>query len=216
MKVKDFSLATVTTFLEYLYASAFNKDFDKTMITPELMTLSHMYSVQCLYDITTKHLKENICDTDAIKLWFEAKRIKSEDMMNSAVEFFVNQMEDIASLADVESAYECPELMRSIFAFIAKNGKTIIVRFTHENTSYEKTTYEVSIKTIDTIRSFKEVAYRKVVEKIALSEGEIKSYVQNFKMFTKGMEMLDDNRTLKSYGIRDGSDNFILKGYRPQ
>jgi len=213
MNVKDFNLETVTTFLEYVYVGQFNKSFDKTKITPELMRFSHMYDVQCLYDMTTNHLKENISDTNAVKLWFEAEKIKNEELKNSAVEFIVDQKEKIANWADVEAAYECPGLIKSIFAFMAKDDE-IKFKFTIHDSPNE---YEVCIKTNETIRTVKEVAYRKVAKsKSGFSEAQIKIHVPKYKMFTKGMEMLDDNRTLKSYGIRNGSDKFILKYYKPQ
>jgi len=215
MKVKDFSLVTVTTFLEYLYIGQVNKGLDKAKITPELMRLSHMYDVQCLYDMTTNHLKENISDTNAVKLWFEAEKIDNEDLKNSAVEYIANQKEDIASWADVDAAYECPELMKSIFACMAK-GKVVTVQVEYENHHYA-----VPININDSVESFIEVAFREVQKEWAVSEEQVQKWLLCGRMHCKDIGLLDDDRTLKSYGFVDGeydrrlTEDFSLLYFQP-
>jgi len=205
MKAKGFSLETVTTFLEQVYAIAFKeKCKEENKLTPELMRMCHMYQFQDLYKLTVDHLMKNICDTNAVKLWCEAEKIKNEEMKSSVISFITNKKKDIANLADVDEAYKCPELMKSLVdSFVDRNeGQKIAVSVGG---------LKVHVRTSDTVRRLKEELVNfstnlslnvdlNLNQKIPLEEEARLS----FDVF-KGKDKLDDYRTLESYGIQDGS-----------
>ena len=105
MQAREFSLKTVTTFLEYLYAKAFEGKFDETKTTPELMRLCHVYQVQDLYDLSMNHLLENTCDANAVSIWFEAEKMKNENLKKHATDFLGNKRKEMGSVDDIDKAY---------------------------------------------------------------------------------------------------------------
>ena len=84
--------------------------------TPELMRMCHEYQAQDVYEEVTFCLKEDICDTNAVRIWFEAERIKNEEMKNVAIEYIAHKTHclDIAKVAEIDDAYKSPELIKSL------------------------------------------------------------------------------------------------------
>jgi len=208
MKAKDFSLEAVTTFLEYLYAKAFDEKsdtFDETKITPELMRLCHMYDVKSLYELATCHLKESICDGNAVSLWFEAERIKNEELKSCVIEYIAHKKEYIVGhLAGIDEAYKCPELMKSLFASIAEKPITVTVSCSGGRD------LKISVKPVDTIYELKKIVCSRVMSE--KSEAFIQFWLPKYSVVFKGTLRLviEDDRTLESYGIGNGSELFMM------
>jgi len=196
MKAKGFSLETVTTFLDQVYAIAFHKKGVKdNKLSPELMRMCHMYQFQDLYKLTVDHLMKNICDTNAVGLWFEAEKINNEEMKSSVINFIANA-KDIANLADVDEAYKCPELMKSLVTSFVDRNKGQIIAVSIRGLI-------VHARTSDTVKRLKEELLNLLVNRKKLSKPA--EGAQIVCDFFKGTEKLNDHRTLESYGIQDGS-----------
>jgi len=215
MKAKDFNLETVTTFLEYLYAKAFEETFDKAKITPELMRLSHMYDVQGLYDLATVHLKNNICDSNAVGILIEAEKIKNEGLKECAVSYIAHKKEDIANLPGIDEAYKCPELMKTIFASLAdlKAGnklESIAVKVSCRDSLGDLGVYEVSVKAKDTIRQLKKAAYQRIFmrDPRLVPRCTFDRYSLSLHSYDLAGS-LNEDRTLEDYGIGKGTKIFF-------
>jgi len=198
MKAKDYCLETVTTFLEQVYAIFLNKKgVEENKLTPELMRMCHMYQLQDLFKLTVDHLMKNIRDTNAVGLWFEAEKINNEEMKTSVINFIANKKKDIAYLADVDEAYKCPELMKSLVASLVGNdGQIITLRVGPKGTKFY-------VSSSDTVKRLKEIIYDPDTPPEALEE-VFRNAIQTIELL-KGTEKLLDHRTFESYGIQDGS-----------
>jgi len=207
MKVKDFSVEVVVTFLEYLYAEyeripeqdVYKRKFDKTRITPQLMKMCHMYQVESLHQECLKYLMENISDANAVGTWIEAERCESKDLKHLAIKHIAKKKEHIHSIPGMDETYQCPELMKSMVEFLSSRSaedffeKSIKVMVKHKK---QKVAVEVYIKPSDTVMALKD-AY--VLARWKEGTNTKRSFLA---VDENGIE-LEDNRTLESYNIKE-------------
>jgi len=208
MKVKDFSVEVVVTFLEYLYAEyeripeqdVYKRKFDKTRITPQLMKMCHMYQVESLHQECLKYLMENISDDNAVGTWIEAERCENKDLKHLAIKHIAQKKEHNHSIPGMDETYQCPELMKSMVEFLSSRSaedfggeKSIKVVVKHKQ---QKVGIEVYIKPSDTIMALKD-AYV-----LARWKDGLKTK-QGFMAMGENNIELEDNRTLESYNIKE-------------
>ena len=126
MKVEDFSLKTVSTFLEYIYAGLkwdtyfYRKQFDKAKITLELMRFCHTYKVDGLAGECSYQLRKNIDEYNVVSIWMEAEKFEAKKLKNSALLYIAKLGRDIATLPGIEEAYRHPKLMKSLVDYMAR------------------------------------------------------------------------------------------------
>ena len=126
MKVKDFSLETVTTFLEYIYAGLkwnsyfYTKQFDKAKITLELMRFCHTYKVEGLSGECSNQLGKNIDEDNVVSIWMEAEKFEATNLKDYALQYIAKLGQDIASLPGIEEAYRHPKLMKGLVDYMAR------------------------------------------------------------------------------------------------
>ena len=129
MIVKEVSLEAITTFLEYIYAEQEWMPgqeervlkFDIAKLTPELMTLAHMYDVKSLHSQCTTFLKKNMCDANVVGIWIEADRCQDSDLMECALKYLANKSGEIASVPGMKEAFQSPKLMEQLSVFLASH-----------------------------------------------------------------------------------------------
>merc|ERR550517_1822201 len=98
MKVPNFSLETVFTFLEYIYAGLrwndhfnhydhyyYKKDFDMDKITPELMKMCHTYQVDGLFQECSYQLSLKVSDNNVVSLWMDAEKCEAKRLKEVAL-----------------------------------------------------------------------------------------------------------------------------------
>jgi len=207
MKVKDFSVEVVVTFLEYHYAEyeripeqdVYKRKFDKTRITPQLMKMCHMYQVESLHQECLKYLMENISDANAVGTWIEAERCESKDLKHLAIKHIAKKKEHIHSIPGMDETYQCPELMKSMVEFLSSRSaedffeKSIKVMVKHKK---QKVAVEVYIKPSDTVMALKD-AY------VLARWKEGTNTKRGFLAVDENGIELEDNRTLESYNIKE-------------
>jgi len=129
MNVRDFSLKTVFTFLEYIYAGLewnsffYRKQFDKAKITIELMRFCHTYKVEGLLGECSNHLCHTIEKDNVVSLWIAAESCKAKSLKDEALDYMSNLGQAIATLPGIEDAYKCPQLMKSLVDYMARRIK---------------------------------------------------------------------------------------------
>jgi len=119
MEAKEFSLETVRTFLEFVYANSYafesyGEDFDEEQITPQLIRLCHLYGVESLFNVAQDYLSANIDDSNAVAIWFEAQEIENEYLKECALNYMASAKKEISELDDIDRAYKSPELMKAL------------------------------------------------------------------------------------------------------
>jgi len=131
MKVKDFSLETVTTFLEYIYAGlkwdsfgSYTKQFDKAKITLELIRFCHTYKVEGLSEECSYQLNKIIDEDNVVSIWMEAEKFEATKLKNYALQHIAEMGQDIANLPGIEEAYKHPKLMKSLVDYMARRLQT--------------------------------------------------------------------------------------------
>ena len=129
MQVRDFSLKTIFTFLEYIYADLkwdsvfYRKQFDKAKITIELMRFCHTYKVEGLLGECSNHFCHTIEKDNVVSLWIVAENCKAKSLKDEALDYMSNLGQDIATLPGIDEAYKCPQLMRSLVDYMARRIK---------------------------------------------------------------------------------------------
>ena len=108
MKVPNFSLETVFTFLEYIYAGLkwndqvkhrpYMKDFDMGKITPELMKMCHTYQVDGLFQECSYQLSLKVSDNNVVSLWIDAEKCEAKLLKDRAMLHIKRKKKDIANL----------------------------------------------------------------------------------------------------------------------
>ena len=216
MHAKHFSLETVTTYLEYLYADLewlpdqdlYRRKFDKTQITPELMKMCHIYETNSLHEECLKYLMGNICEDNAVDIWIEAERCENQDLKDLAMEFIAMKKGDICNIPGMEEAYSRPKMMKNLVDYCAARmdedheEETINIKVVLDRDSDRCHQVEVSVKPSDTVGALKFS-----VIKMRANEHQRKTN-PNFRIFLsadKSQEDLKDDRKLTSYDIQDGS-----------
>jgi len=129
MKVPNFSLETVFTFLEYIYAGLkwndqvkhrpYMKDFDMGKITPELMKMCHTYQVDGLFQECSYQLSLKVSDNNVVSLWIDAEKCEAKLLKDRAMLHIKRKKKDIANLPGMEEAFKCQVLMKSLVDFMA-------------------------------------------------------------------------------------------------
>jgi len=216
MKVKDFSLETVSTCLEYFYADQewvpeqdlYKKKFDKTKVCPELLRMCHMYELKSLQDECIMFLKKNIDSSNAVEIWIEAERCKNNELKELALKHIAKKKENISIVPGMDEAYKCPELVKSLVEFLAcrrstkervtsSSSRTINVKVKCTNDPVSAGyTCKVQVKTTDTVKTLKEIIYEVGVSNIR---------PEYFTLSKRSGDVLVEDRTLASYDIDEGS-----------
>jgi len=129
VKMGHYSEEAVFSFLEYLYAEPlhsvkgleqvkdkmdpnkyiFKRSFEEEKLTPELLSMAHIYQVKDLLMDCTQHLKETICQANVIDVWTVANRCNIKELCKEALEHLVNKRPKGKSLQDVpgfDAAFE--------------------------------------------------------------------------------------------------------------
>jgi len=128
MKVPNFSLKTVFTFLEYIYAGLkwdehlkhyCKTDFDMDKITPELMKMCHIYQVDGLFQECIYQLSLKVSDSNVVSLWIDAEKCEAKKLKEAAMLHIKRKKRDIANLPGMEEAFKCQALMKSLVDFMA-------------------------------------------------------------------------------------------------
>ena len=129
IEAKEFSLETVSAFLEYIYADyeripkqdVYKKLFDKTKITTQLMRMCHTYQVNSLLEKCSEHLMTVITENNLVSIWMEAERCDITDLKKTALDCIIKKKEQIGSLPGIEEVYKSPELVKSLVNFMARH-----------------------------------------------------------------------------------------------
>jgi len=151
IEANDFTLKTVSTFLEYIYAgfervpkhalhkkqidkaqpkylseggskhALYKKQFDRAKITPQLLRMCHTYQVTSLLEECSEHLMKTISDTNVVSIWMEAERCEITVLKNCALKYISRKKERIGSLPGIDEAYKCPELVKTLVEFLGRH-----------------------------------------------------------------------------------------------
>lgn len=213
MQVTEFEPATVEAFLDYIYAELelvpdqdmFKKNFDKKRMTPDLLKMSHMYEVTTLHGECVKHLAENVQDGNAVEIWTVAETFGYAELKKKALGHI---MEKGDQMLEVPGVKESNQLLVSLVTLMSDRmspvpDDAITIKVVHIKQGVLGAVLGelgyINMKPTDTVTDLRLKTDMVVAQKYELpwscQEGS----------FSFGGILLEENRSLESCNLRNGS-----------
>jgi len=126
MRIENFQVETVISFLNYLYAPVrdtetiealkalhhgpkkyiFTRKFEAETITLDLLKMSHMYQVEDLQMDCAEYLGDNLGDNNVVEVWMEAEKMDNPELGNKAVSYLIHQRKGKNKIMEVPGVEE--------------------------------------------------------------------------------------------------------------
>jgi len=149
VEIKQFDVATVTSFLEYIYAyrvedkklislvrAADGPDkyffrrpgFQQDKFTVDLMSMAHYYGVQDLLTDCAEYLKDKISDDNVMKIWTEADKFELKSLCATALEHLTERpiykpLKDVPGFKDAFGAQDTP--LKELLSILTEKNSSL-------------------------------------------------------------------------------------------
>merc|ERR1712112_516558 len=111
---------------DYIYAdlkhfpnlNMYTKMFDNKRLTPELLRMAHMYEMTITRDSCSKHLLNNIKDSNVIDIWSAAETLGHDELKKRALDYLGKKGKKMLEVPGFRETFQSPQMMESLVPFL--------------------------------------------------------------------------------------------------
>jgi len=230
--LNDFGQVTVESFLDYIYSDVkfvqdqkvYQKTFDEERLTPELLKLSHTYSVKNLLEKCIEHLMANIEDHNVVEIWTVAEMMEHPELKKATLGYLGKKRSQMLEVPGLTDSFQSPELVKSLVAYISGRMAAdddviyIFIKCIHKRYQMHwHFTQVIQVKLSATVREMgHQVDYslgeRNGWKACKCLKGTFRQTDQQFRVLERN-DCLEKDRIIESYNLKGGDRLECLVDY---